>query len=131
MRSLLDIGRIIGMKQAGMSNRAITRKTGHDRGEVSKIWNRYCSGQQRLNEPGADTKAIQEELTAKPQYSCIGRKRTVFTEAIEKRLKEIVEAEEAKTRKLGIRHKQRLTNLQIHEQLEKEGYKVGRVTCFL
>jgi flavodoxin len=116
------------MKQSGMSNRAIARETGHDRGDVSKIWNRYCSQQQRLLEPGADIKAIQEEMTTKPQYNSTNRTRTAFTEAVAKRLQEIVAAEEAKTRKLGPRHKQHLTNLQIHEQLESEGFKVGRVT---
>jgi len=36
--------------------------------------------------------------------------------------------EEAKTRRLGPRHKQKLTNKQIHEQLVSQGHDVGRVT---
>ena len=47
---------------------------------------------------------------------------------VEEALKEILEQEEAKTRRLGVRHKQKLTNLQIHEQLVSQGHDVGRVT---
>lgn len=37
MVNLMDKGRIVGMKQAGMSNREISRRTGHDRTVISRI----------------------------------------------------------------------------------------------
>jgi transposase len=116
------------MKQAGMTNRAIARETGYDRERISAAYSRYCGQRTRLEEPGADVKAIQEEMNADPKYDSSRRVRTKYTAEVDARLREIVEAETAKTRRLGARHKQRLTNKQIHAILEREGYDIGRVT---
>jgi len=35
---------IIKYKEEGLSNRAVSRRTGHDRGTVSKYWNEYREG---------------------------------------------------------------------------------------
>jgi hypothetical protein len=95
---------------------------------VSKYWNEYCQKLRGLEQSGADTKAIQDELLSKPKYSSKGRGRRKYTEELDKRLKEILKEEEAKTRTLGEGHKQKLTNTQIHAKLEKEGFSISAVT---
>jgi uncharacterized protein (DUF1810 family) len=124
----MDMGKIIGLKEAGKTNRETARLTGYDRDTVSKVWNRYCAQKKQLEQPGADVKALQEEMTTAPKYDSSGRVRWRYTEAVDKRLREILEAEETKTRRLGERHKQKLTNKQIHGILEREGYAISRVT---
>lgn len=121
----MDIGRIIGMKQAGMSNREISRKEKCDRGKISEVWSKYCEKQAELKKPGADKKKLQEEICEKPKYDTRNRKKRKYTEEVEKKLKEILEREARKTRKLGERHKQKLSNKQIHEEVKQAGYEVG------
>jgi hypothetical protein len=81
-----------------------------------------------LSEEGADIKGIQGEMYAEPKYDTRNRKRTKYTEAVDSRLREILEEEEKKTRRLGIRHKQRLTNKQIHAIIAREGHDISRPT---
>ena len=128
MITLLDKGRIIGMKQAGKSNREIARETGHDRKSISQIWSEYCAQSVKLAEPAADIKTVQAEMTEKPKYRSSGRPRTKYTDAIDARLREIVEEEHAKTKRLGRRHKQKLTNRQIFEKVKAEGFDIGEAT---
>jgi hypothetical protein len=128
MIDVLERGKIIGMKQAGMSNRAIARETGHDRETVSRLWSEYCAQLARLEKPGADAKAIQEEMTVKPKRKGKGRIRHKYTDELDARLKEILEEEKKKTRQMGAGHKQKLTNRQIHQKLADEGYDISRVT---
>jgi transposase len=119
---------IIMLKEQGLSNREVARRTGHDRDTVSKYWNEYKSRLARLEEPGEDVKAIQESLLAEPKYNGETRKRRKYTEEVEKRLKEILKEEERKDRLLGPGHKQQLTNKQIHQKLVSEGFDIGVVT---
>jgi transposase len=83
---------------------------------------------EKLREPGADIKAIQEEINAEPKYKSSGRSRTKYTEEIDKRLREIVGDEQKKKRILGIRHKQKLTNRQIFEKVREEGFDISEAT---
>lgn len=119
-------GIIIGMKEGGQSNREIARQTGHDRGEISRIWNEYCAMKEQLKDPDADIKAIQAKMTEEPKYTVNGRTRWKYTPELEARLREIVEEEAGKKRRLGAGHKQKLTNTQIHEKLAVEGFDVSR-----
>lgn len=122
----MDKGRIIGMKQAGMSGREIARQTGHDRKTVRRVWDQYSALSAQLNEPGADLKAVQAAMTEEPKYPKREGVRRVFTPELEARLAEILEQEQGKKRRLGNGHKQMLTNTQIHEQLESEGFSCSR-----
>jgi len=81
-----------------------------------------------LNEPGADVKAIQAALFAKPTYDVSNRKRHKYTEEVDKRLKEILKEEARKDRLFGSGHKQKLTNKQIHQKLVAEGFHISVVT---
>jgi len=128
MLSVLDKGKVIGMKLSGMSNRAINRKLGYDRDKISEVWSEYNAALARMNDPGADIKAIQDEMCSDPKYDSSKRTKRKYTSEVDAALKEILEQEEAKTRRLGPRHKQKLTNKQIHEQLVSQGHDIGRVT---
>ena len=62
MVKFMDKKKIIMLKEQGLSNREVAQQTGHDRDTVSKYWNEYRSQLGRLDEPGADVRAIQESL---------------------------------------------------------------------
>ena len=128
MMKLLDKGKVIGMKLAGVSNREIHRTCGYDRVKISQVWSEYNASLTRMNDPNADVKAIQEEMYTEPRYDTSKRTKRKYTPVVEDALKEILEQEEVKTRRLGPRHKQKLTNKQIHEQLVASGHDIGRVT---
>lgn len=59
----MDRGKVIGMKEAGMSTREVARVTGHDRKTISKIWREYQLLSSQIGQPGADTKALQARMT--------------------------------------------------------------------
>jgi transposase len=124
----MDKKKIIMLKEQGESNREVSRRTGTDRGTVSKYWNEYRKQLQQLNEPGADIKTIQEKLLAAPKYNASGRKRHKYTEEVEACLKGILKEEAKKDRLLGAAHKQKLTNKQIHQKLVKAGHDISGVT---
>ena len=128
MMKLLDKGKVIGMKLAGVSNREIHRTCGYDRVKISQVWSEYNASLAKMNAPNADIKAIQEEMYAEPKYDTSKRTKRKYTHVVETALKEILEQEEVKTRRLGPRHKQKLTNKQIYEQLVELGHDIGRVT---
>jgi transposase len=119
---------IIMLKEQGLSNREVSRRTGHDRGTVSKYWNEYQQAVHQLGKPGTDVKAIQAALFAAPKYNATNRKRPKYTEALDARLKGILKEEARKDRLFGSGHKQKLTNKQIHQKLLDEGYDISGVT---
>jgi len=124
----MDKRKLIELKEEGLSNREVSRRTGYDRDTVSKYWNEYRRRLQELGEGGADTRAIQDSLFATPKRAAAPRTRTKYTEEVEARLKCILKEEERKTRLLGPAHKQKLTNRQIHQKLADEGFDVGEAT---
>ena len=128
MVEFMDKKNIIMLKEQGLSNREVSRRTGHDRKTVSKYWNEYQQRLNELNEPGADVKAIQESLLAQPTYNGTTRGRRKYTEALDTRLNAILKEEERKDRLFGAGHKQKLTNKQIHQKLAGEGFDISGVT---
>lgn len=128
MVNFMDKKSIIMLKEEGLSNREVARRTGSDRKTVSKYWNEYQQRLQRLDEPGADVREIQQSLLAEPKYNATARKRHKYTEELDKRLKEILKEEERKNRLFGPGHKQKLTNKQIHQKLVDEGFDISGVT---
>ena len=124
----MDKKEIIMLKEHGLSNREVARRSGRDRDTVSKYWNEYRQGLQELGEAGADAKAIQDRLLSKPKYDASSRSRRKYTDEVDKRLKAILKEEEGKTRLFGPGHKQKLTNKQIHQKLVNEGFEISGVT---
>ena len=116
---------IINLKNKGLSNREVARQTGHNRKTVSKYWKEYKQKRHELLQDGADEKQIQEEITATPQYDSRGRKPLKYTKEVESLLKEILESERKKNIILGVGHKQKMTNKQIFEVIQDEGYDIS------
>jgi len=121
---------VIMYKEQGLSTREVSRRTGLDRGTVSKYWAEYQEQLTRLEEPGADVKAVQESLLAEPKYKTGGRKRRKYTQELDERLRAIMREEERKDRLFGAGHKQKLTNRQIHRKLVEEGFEISTGTVF-
>jgi transposase len=128
MVNYVDKKKIIELKEEGLSNREVARRTGHDRDTVSKYWNEYRQQMQRLNEPGADVREIQDSLLETPKYNATTRGRRKYTEELDKRLKAILKEDERKDRLFGPGHKQKLTNKQIHRKLRDEGYDISAIS---
>ena len=124
----MDKRKLIELKEAGLSNREVSRRTGYDRDTVSKYWNEYRRRIQQLGEAGVDTRAIQDSLFATPKRAAAPRTRTKYTEEVDTRLKGILKEEERKTRLLGHTNKQKLSNRQIHQKLSDEGFDVSEAT---
>jgi hypothetical protein len=122
----MNKGRIIGMKQAGLSNHEIARQTGYDRKTIRRAWDQYCALTAELDKPEADLKAVQAAMTEEPKYPKREGVRRVFTPELEARLVEILGEEEKKKRRVGKGDKQKLTNTQIHEKVEAEGFVCSR-----
>ena len=128
MVKFVDKKDIIMLKEQGLSNREVARRTGRDRGTVSKYWQEYSARLRQLGDAEADVRAVQESLLAEPKYDSSKRIRRKYTEELDKRLREIVKEEERKYRLFGPGHKQKLTNRQIHQKLYDEGYRISVVT---
>jgi transposase len=122
--------KVIELKNGGASNREVARQTGLNRETVSKYWEEYKRKRSELTKKGkeVDEKQLQEEITNAPKYDTSKRKARKYTEEIETRLKEVLESEKRKDTILGVGHKQKMTNKQIYEVLETEGYDIGRCT---
>jgi len=131
MVELMGKQEIITLKEAGDSNRAVARATGHDRETISKYWEEYKRKMKELEEVSVDVKSIQDEMISKPKYKGgdrVERGRRKYTVEIENRLKEVLLEEERKNRLFGENHKQKLTNKQIYAKLIKEGFDISAVT---
>ena len=128
MVKFMDKKEIIRLKENGLSNREVARRTGYDRETVSKYWREYEGRVKEMKEPGADVRAIQEALFSEPQYDASNRKRYKYTEELDARLKAILKEEAKKDRIFGVGHKQKLTNKQIHEKLVSEGYEISGIS---
>lgn len=128
MVELMKKMEVITEKLKGSSNRAVSRQTGLDRETVSKYWEDYKQKRHELQQQGVDERQIQEELTRAPKYDSSNRTKRKYTEEIEVRLKELLQLEKQKDSSLGSGHKQSMTNKQIFDILQKEGYDIGRST---
>ena len=68
MMKQMDKGMVIGMKLSGKTNREINRERGYCREKIAEVWREYTEAQERMKEPGADIKAIQEAMYSAPKY---------------------------------------------------------------
>lgn len=127
----MDKYSIITLKKKGHSNRKIARELGINRKTVARIWKTYQDAQNELARQKDLTKEDIEKLTDKIvswSYDATGRSKRKLTADVLKRIADILEMEEEKTRLLGKRHKQKLTCRQIHLMLREEGVDIGLTT---
>jgi hypothetical protein len=118
---------IINLKKKGHSNRGIEKITGINRKTIAKYWKEYVQQSELLNDPTEDIPEIQETIVAAPKYDSSNRGSRKYSNEMDKRLDQILNLENRKTRLLGP-HKQNLTRLQIHSILVSEGYDIGYST---
>ena len=115
MTGMADKAKVITLKNEGLSNREVSRRTGLNRETVSKYWEEYKRLKHKLMQGNEsckvmDEKQVQEELLKAPKYTVNGRVKRKYTEEMEERLKEILKGEKRKDSILGVGHKQSMTN---------------------
>ena len=125
--------KVLMLKNEGLSNREVARRTGLNRGTVSKYWDEYKRRRHELMKSGIDSTAVdekraQEELLKTPKYTLNERPKRKYTEEMEERLKGILKAEKRKDSVLGEGHKQAMTNKQIFGILRSEGFDISQST---
>jgi len=123
----MEMHTIITLKRQGKSNREVARETGYDRKTIARYWGLHQSDLETLYTTD-DTKRAQEKITEMPKYDSSGRKPVKYSEAIDAALDVILESEKEKCRQIGERHKQHLTNVQIHRLICDQGFDIGRTT---
>lgn len=130
MIKIFDKAYIIKLKEEGMSNRAVAKQTGFNRKTIAKVWNKHLELMSKLDsvENEIVIRKIQEEITAQPVYDVSNRKRRKFTEAMERIIDDLLAKEEEKDFKIGINHKQKITNQMVHEILIAKGFDIGITT---
>jgi len=124
----LEKSEIINLKRRGKSNREVSRITGFNRETVSRYWNECQRLEAELKQEGTDIHEIQEAMCQTPKYKAGKRVKRVYTEEIDRLLRNIVQEEAQKGRILGAGHKQHMTNVQIHEKLLASGHKISIAT---
>jgi transposase len=112
----------------GESQREIARRIGIDRKTVSKYIKDYESKRNELEKLGTNVEAgeLIQSIVETPKYNVGVREKRVLTEAIEQRIKELLEENEEK-KKRGLR-KQLKKPIDIHEVLEMEGHCISYST---
>ncbi len=129
----MDKYSIITLKKKGLSFRKIAKDLDIDRKTVAKIWHQYSSAKESLissqgNISSLDQDCITEQIIGDIKYDASNRIKIKLTPEIQKRIAELLEFEDLKTKRLGTRHKQKLSGTQIHEILKQEGFDIGVTT---
>ena len=133
MINKMDKYSIITLKKKGCSFRNIAKQLGIDRKTVSKIWHQYSNAKESLISSqgeitSLDQDSITEQIIGDIKYDTSNRKKVKLTPDIQKRIAELLDFEDLKTKRLGKRHKQKLSGTQIHEILRQEGFDIGVTT---
>lgn len=124
MIELKDKNTIIKLKEKGHSDRKIAKLTGFNRKTVAKHWNRHQTLVSELTTNG-DLRRLQEEIVSKPKYDAGTRGPRKYTAEIDTLIDLILAEETVKDAALGGSHKQKLTNVQIHERIKSAGHDIG------
>lgn len=130
MITIFDKGEIIKLKQRDISNREVSRRTGINRKTIAKVWNAYCEDMKELENCNSqeERRSIQEKIISTPIYDASNRKRKKYTEEMDAFIDELLKQEEEKAVRLGKHHKQKITNVMIHQELRKQGFDIGITT---
>lgn len=130
MINIMDKGKIIGLKEHGLSERKIAAELNVSRKVIRKVWSKHISLLEQLNKTDNfdEIKLIQQQIVADPKYDSSNRKKLKYTKEIDQRVDEILLGELEKDKTLGSTHKQKLSCALIHEMLIEEGFDIGLTT---
>lgn len=130
MITIFDKGEIIKLKQRGNSNREVSRRTRINRKTIAKVWKAYCEDMEELENCNSqeERRSLQEKITSTPVYDTRNRKRKKYTEEIDAFIDDLLIQEAEKDVRLGKHHKQKITNVVIHQELMKQGFDIGITT---
>lgn len=118
---------VIKRYQSNESLRSIARETGFDRKTVRRYCREYDDLMSLLERGEISADEIQERILAKPKYRTGDRSNHKYTEDIDQLLDEILASEAKKDKLLGS-HKQKLTQVQIHQLIVEAGHDIGKTT---
>lgn len=130
MINIFDKAEIIALKNKGLSTRQVAKVTGLNRKTVTRVWKRHTELQEALSQTTDKDhmRELQQEITCLPKYDSSSRKRVKFNQQMEDVIDLLLEKEKEKNEILGKNHKQRITNVQIHQELLDRGFDIGLTT---
>ena len=131
MITLFDKVHIIKLiEDEGLSIRAASRKTGKDRKTITRYYNEYLELKEKLEKTDCEIQArdLQNAIIEKPNYTKRDRVNRKWTKEMDEFMDYHLELENDRNIKFGINHKQRLTNVMMHELMLESGLDIGLTT---
>lgn len=128
MITLFDKVHIIKLiEDEGLSIRAVSRKTGRDRKTITKYYNEYLDLKEKLEKTDCDIEArdLQNSIIEKPTYTKRKRVNRKWSKEMDDFMDHHLELENDRSVKFGINHKQKLTNVMMHELMLEAGFDIG------
>jgi transposase len=127
MIDMLDKGHIIKLIEKGMSFRQVSKKTGLDRKTVTRYYKEHEKLMEKISESDcpSEIRDIQNDITSKPAYKKREKRLIKWTEDMDEFLDHQLELEKDRDNKFGVNHKQKITNVMVHELMLKQGFEIG------
>lgn len=127
MITMIDKGHIIRLVESGKSYRQVSKETGIHRKTVAKYFQEHKRLQAELEEIDCpvEVREIQNKIISQPSYPSRKKVLIKWTEEMDQFLDNQLDLEKDRDLKFGINHKQRITNVMVHELMLQEGFKIG------
>lgn len=127
MINMLDKGHIIKLVDSGLSYREVGKRTGVHRKTVAKYHKEHKELMVRLDAANCPNiiRDIQNEIVSKPVYPKRQTALRKWTQEMEDFIDNQLELEKDRNNKFGPNHKQRITNVMVHELMLNEGFSIG------
>ena len=127
MINMLDKGYIIKLVESGKSYREVSKKTGVDRKTVSKYFREHKAIMNKINstECSSTIRDLQNELSSKPTYPNRQTPLRKWTKEMDDFIDNQLLLEKDRDIKFGPNHKQRISNVTVHELMLQEGFEIG------
>ncbi len=116
----------ISLYRKGMNFSQIARELDMNRKTVRSIIYRHKQFTQQLldQQPCIPIDSLTEKIVLERKYDSSNRKARAYTPEVQAKMKELLDQETIKSKKLGT-HKQNLTAKQVHELLLVEGFSIS------
>ena len=127
MIKIFDKGHIIKLVESGLSYRQVGKQTGVHRKTVSKYYKEHVRLMEEIKESDCPSviRALQNEVTCIPKYPKRQTPLRKWTQEMDDFVDYQLELEKDRDSKFGPNHKQRISNVMIHELMLQEGFKIG------